>query len=427
MLVMTCVDLGHPDDNQIELAEMERLKAGEITHFRMEKRIVLKNGEIVWINLTVSPLWKPGEAPLRHMAVIEDISLRKEVEANYRREMEFNKALVRHTAAYIMVTDTEGKVVHVNPAFTRTLGYPLRDIRGKTPWEFGLMDPREAAKSKARFADLVKGVENPPVEARLRSVNGDLYVVELWGTSSRDADGNVDRVIVTGLDITDRLRLQKEVLRISEQEHARIGHDLHDGVGQTMTGVAALIEGLEMSLDGDRRKEAERIRELVREAIQDVRRLSHGLSPAAVRNRNLGGALTLLAETVEKNFRTRCKCIIDDSVRVDDADQQTHLFRIAQEAVNNALRHGKPNAVTITLSRSGPDVCKLTVSDDGAGRQSGRKGAAKKDDGIGVRVMQYRAELIGGDLDIKDRSSGGVRVTCRFPDLQHDEQLAPVA
>lgn len=416
MLASTFMDLCHPDDNLIDLAQMERLKAGEISHFGMEKRYVLKSGEVVWMHLTVSPLWKPGEAPFTHMAVIEDISRRKEAEANYRREMEFNKALVRNTAALIMVTDTSGRVIFVNPAFTRALGYSLRDIRGKLAWEFGLMDAREASKSRTRFAKLVEGAENPPAEARLRAANGEVLVAELWGTSSRDAEGNVDRIIVTGLDITDRQRLQNEVLRISEQEHARIGHDLHDGVGQTMTGVAALIEGLEMSLEGDRRKEAERIRELVREAIQDVRRLSHGLSPAAVRNRNLGGALKLLAETVEKNFRTRCKCVIDEAVRVDDVDQQTHLFRIAQEAVNNALRHGKPNAVSITLARSGPDACQLTVADDGVGRKAGRKAAAK-DDGIGMRVMQYRAELIGGDLDIKDRSAGGLKVTCRFPDL----------
>ncbi|MBB5034320.1 PAS domain S-box protein [Prosthecobacter vanneervenii] len=411
MLKLTFMDITCSDDLQDDLSQMEALKAGKIPSFKLEKRNVGPDGEQHWIHLTVSPMWRPGEPPLRHIAVVEDITERKQVELNYLRELAYNQALVSHTSAFIAVLDLEGRFVHANSAFSATMGYAQEQIIGKTPWELGLMDEAETARSQERFARLMRGEENPPADSRMRTKSGEWRYVEIRSTVTRKPDGTYDRIVVTGTDMTERNRLQQEVLRVVEQEQARVGHDLHDGVGQTMTGIVSLVEALESDLAGDTRQQAQRIHELLRQSVSEVRRMSHGLSPTGVKYRGLVGALRLLAETVRTNFRTPCECNVDPAIAPQANDIETHLFRIAQEAVNNALRHGKPSQVKISLQQVGPKEAELRIEDDGAGMKKPKSG---KKNGIGVRVMDYRANLIGARLTIKNKVKRGVVVTCRF-------------
>jgi signal transduction histidine kinase len=246
----------------------------------------------------------------------------------------------------------------------------------------------------------------------MKTKSGEWLQVEISSTVTRNSDGSPERIIVTGADMTERGRLQREVLGISEREQARIGHDLHDGLGQTLTGVVSLVEALEFSLTGEAQKDAARIGELAREAIQEVRRLSHGLSPAAVKHRGLGGALQLLAETVRINFRRPCQCEIDHALPSLDDDVETHLFRIAQEAVTNAMRHAQPKKIGLHLSRQGEEGL-LIIEDDGRGLPKAKAKKASK--GIGLRVMDYRAQIIEADVQLLPREGGGVQVVCRFP------------
>jgi len=412
MLKLTFSDLTLPEDLLNSLRHMEELKAGKIRSYNLEKRNLLPDGTLKWVNLTVAPMWLPGEPPLRHVAVVEDITERKRVELDYRRELAYNQALVGHTSAFIVVLDLAGRFVHANASFSDTMGYNKKQVIGKTPWEIGLMDAAETALSKERFARLLRGEKNPPADSRLRTKDGEWRSVELRSIATCKPDGTLDRIVVTGTDMTERNRLQQEVLRVVEQEQARVGHDLHDGVGQTMTGIVSLLEALEADLDGEPRQQAQRIHELLRQSVSEVRRMSHGLSPTSVKYRGLVGALQLLAETVRTNFRTPCECEVDAGIAIQNNDIEAHLFRIAQEAVNNALRHGKPTKVKLSLQHVSQTECELRIEDDGAGLKKSKGG---QHNGIGVRVMDYRANLIGARLTIKAKPRRGVVVTCRFP------------
>lgn len=413
MLRLTFMDVTHPADLQADLEQMEQLKAGSISSFHMEKRNVAPDGTLTWINLTVAPMWRPGEPPLRHIAVVKDISERKLAEFNYRRELAYNQALVNYTSAFIVVMDVEGRFVHGNAAFFSAMGYSEQEVIGKTPWEIGLMDAQETVRSKERFARLLRGEDNPPADVRLRTRGGAWHAVELRSTSTRTPDGKLDRIVITGTDMTERNYLQREILRVVEQELARVGHDLHDGVGQTMTGMVIMMETLVAELQGEAREHATRIHQLMNESVAEVRRMSHGLSPTSVKYRGLAGALNLLAETVRTNFRTPCVCDVDTSIVIDNEEKEAHLFRIAQEAVNNALRHGKPDKVQITLQAMGAGECELRIEDDGIGMKKSKK-ASEHGPGIGMRVMEYRANLIGGRLKIHPKPKRGLVVTCQF-------------
>jgi PAS domain S-box-containing protein len=288
------------------------------------------------------------------------------------------------------------------------LGFSREELLGKTPWAVGIMSQEVKVREIERLQSLLKGGSNPPRETILKDKKGEDHLFSLSSISSRSSDGSIDRIIVTGTDLTERSRLQKELLNVSEQEQARIGHNLHDGVGQTLTGVASLMSALEFELGDAHHNSVARIRELVSDAIQEVRRMSHGLSPSAVKNRGLEGALELLAETIRINHRTSCEFKMDPGIAIDDLEKETHIYRIAQEACNNAIRHGKPTKITISLLMLRDRECVLKIENDGS------KLVKSPDAGIGLEIMEYRANLIGGTLKINSKGSRGVTVSCRF-------------
>lgn len=400
----------HPEDLPgVERAHKANL-AGKPT--RIEHRIICKNGSWLWFETSCKPIPGSNSRVWRLLVWSHDITERKLAEACYRRELHFNETLINHTGVIIVLLDREGRMNYVNEATIKILGYSRKELLHRTPWDVGIMDSDEKIRARERLQVLLKGGANSPRETILKAKNGEDHVFSLSSTSTQAPDGTVDRIIVTGTDLTERNRMQWEILKISEQEQARIGHNLHDGVGQTMTGVATLVEALECKLKGRQRASAERIRQLIQQAVQEVRQMSHSMSPAAVKNRGLGGVLQLLAETIRINHRTACVCEVDPGIHLRDQEMEVHVYRIAQEAANNAVRHGKPAKITISLRHIGDKECVLQIEDNGSGIS---KTKAKISQGIGLQVMDYRANLIGGTLKIASRPRHGVSVTCRFP------------
>ncbi|MDB6006732.1 MAG: hypothetical protein JWR15_3719 [Prosthecobacter sp.] len=412
MLKTTFDQVTHPDDRVINHRLHKQFRAAKSSEFQMEKRYVRPDGTVVWVNLNASLLSTMSGHPNQLLVMVEDITSRKLAEANYHRELGFNEILASHTSAIIILLDRYGHLIHANEATQRMLGFKLKDLVGKPPpWKSDFMDPAEKARANKRFKEMLAGKNIPSKEVTLIGKDRKRHVVALSSIVTKTPEGGVDRIIVTGTDLTERNRLQKEILKISEQEQARIGHNLHDGVGQTMTGVSSLVEALASELSGDQRQSAARIHQLIHDAIQEVRHMSHSLSPASVKNRGLGGALHLLADTIRTNHRTACTCEVNPDIKIDDPEKETHIYRIAQEAANNALRHGRPGIIHLSLKRLGKNEAVLKIEDNGSGL--GKRAPEKA--GIGMRVMDYRANLIDGSLDVKSRPRGGVSVICRFP------------
>jgi PAS domain S-box-containing protein len=377
------------------------------TAYDLELKVVSARGRTFWARSQGSPVIENGVV-VKLIGTFQDVDEHKQAEMMYLRELRFNETLVDHTSAIIVLLDRQGNMVHVNQATVDIMGFSREELLGKTPWAVGIMSQEEKVRAIERLQSLLKGGSNPPREAILTDKKGQDHLFSLSSISTRSADGSIDRIIVTGTDLTERSRLQKELLNVSEQEQARIGHNLHDGVGQTLTGVAALMSALEFELGEDHHDSVARIRELVGEAIQEVRRMSHGLSPSAVKNRGLEGALKLLADTIQINHRTSCHFLMDPGIAIDDLEKETHVYRIAQEACNNAIRHGKPTKITISLRLLTDRECVLKIENDGSRLRK------SPDAGIGLQIMEYRANLIGGSLNITSKAKRGVTVTCRF-------------
>jgi signal transduction histidine kinase len=240
-------------------------------------------------------------------------------------------------------------------------------------------------------------------------------VISWSSTALADARGSLEYVILTGIDVTESKRLERTILDISGREQRRIGQDLHDGLGQHLTGVAFMSKVLEQKLrekELPEAAEAAKIVALVNQAIDKTRELSHGLLPVLSDARGLMAALERLAFQVEDLFQVSCAFECDRPVLIRESGIATHLYHIAQEAVNNALKHGHPQHIAIRLT-GGDGPC-LWVEDDGVGLTESRT-CGRPGQGMGLLIMTYRAKMIGGSLEVRPSQAGGVLVCCTFP------------
>lgn len=219
--------------------------------------------------------------------------------------------------------------------------------------------------------------------------------------------------IAVATDVTERVRLQRQILEISDSEQARIGQDLHDGLCQQLIGMGFGLNSLEQTLSSQGRSEATaaaKICSLLDEAIEEARRVCRGLYPIRLSTQGLQPALEEMAVGAEERYGIRCVCVPSTHPVTCDTATATHLYRIAQEAVNNAMKHSKAHTVSIHLERIDDGIV-LEVSDDGKGFDY----SSKRDGGMGLHTMDYRARVLGGNLHLRRNEAGGTLVSCRMP------------
>jgi signal transduction histidine kinase len=215
-------------------------------------------------------------------------------------------------------------------------------------------------------------------------------------------------------EIADRKRLEKELLGIVEQERQRIGQELHDSIGQQLTGVAFMAEKLGKRLSRksltEEIKYAERIGTCISLAAEQTRNLAKELHPIDLDRNGLIPAIEELAENTEKLFNISCVTKCEKNISISNITVTINLYRIAQEAITNAVKHGKARNIKIELA-TGNSHLKLVVENDGISFSTERSNGK----GMGLRVMQYRAESINGSLDIRKGANGGTIITCILP------------
>jgi len=208
-------------------------------------------------------------------------------------------------------------------------------------------------------------------------------------------------------------RLEKEILEISDRERQRIGQDLHDGICQQLAGIELMSQVLQQKLEGRSKADAVRagdIARCVREAISQTRSLARGLAPSTLQSDGLMSALEELAVNTEKMFGISCRFDCPIPVELTDLAVATHLYRIAQEAVSNAIKHGRAKTILITLESS-HEFMKLRIRDDGKGFPP----VPRPSEGMGLRIMQYRAGVISATIAIEPNEGRGTTIVCSCP------------
>jgi len=223
-------------------------------------------------------------------------------------------------------------------------------------------------------------------------------------------------------EMADRQRLERELLDVSEREQRRIGHDLHDSLGQHLTGAALAVQVLEekLTIGGfAEAADASKAVELVEQGILLSRKLAKGLHPIEMEADGLMHALEELATTSSDLFKISCSFECDSPVLIRDASTSAHMYRIAQEAISNAVKHGKARNVVIQLE-SLDDGITLRVRDDGLGLPE----VPPKTEGMGLRIMAHRARMIGASFIAQRDKSGGTTVDCVLAHRDNSEEVS---
>lgn len=330
-------------------------------------------------------------------------------EAALKQELAFTSAVLDTSGALVLVLDREGRIVRFNRACEQTTGYAFDEVRGRAFADL-LTPPEDRPRAEAAFRKLVDGEPPGSYENLCLTRDGARRPVS-WSTAVlRDSGGRVEFVVGTGIDVTERRRLEREILEISSREQQRIGQDLHDGLGQQLAGIGLLCEVFRRKLASRSKADAAQAEEIARavaEAITHARDLARGLSPVQLEANGLMAALEELAAGVRGIFRIDCRFECATPVLVQDNRAATHLYRIAQEAINNAVKHGKARNIVVSFgSTQGRPV--LAVTSDGAPFPD----HPGQGPGMGLRIMKYRAGEIGATLQIRSNGGQGTLLTC---------------
>ena len=335
----------------------------------------------------------------------DEVTLPQRSLESLRLSEALHRSLVASALDAILVVDDRAAIKNMNPAAERMFGYSGHEVIGK---QIHTLIPEFALERQDRRLETV-GRRKDGIEFQMEV---DLSEVRIKGCRL---------LTVVGRDITERTELKREVLAISCREQARIGQDLHDTVCQYLVGIQfmcnVLAEQLEVKELSETRS-VRRIAELTGQTLSLTRRITQGLFPVALKEDGLELALKEWAAQQETHFGLTVLVCCPSPLTIDN-ETATHLFRIAQEATNNAKRHGRATRVNIDLTIS-EESLSLTVKDDGQGFLQ----STSTQRGMGMNIMKYRATIIGGTLSIKRAADGGTIIVCSLPSSKKYRQGA---
>lgn len=349
--------------------------------------------------------------------IIAAAARQQHAEQALRDSEERMRAVVNTLVDGIITIDERGIMESVNPAAERLFGYSAPELVGRNVNV--LMPEPYRTEHDAYVANYLRTGQRRIIgigrEVVGRRRDGTVFPMDL-AVSELQVGG---RRMFTGVvrDITDRRQLEREILEAGAEEQRRIGQDLHDGLCQHLAGIAFATEVLTRKLTGRSAPETpglQKVADLIDQAITQARDLARGLQPVTLEAGGLVAALEALAGTIEEMFHISCMFISDGPCLVHDNIVATHLYRIAQEAVSNAIKHGKARTVIIDLSCSSEEL-RLTVRDDGSGIAGRHDGASGNGRGMGIQSMAYRARIVGGTLLVRPGERGGTTVSCVVP------------
>lgn len=378
------------------------LDQGEVRKFEGDYRY--RSGEVRRLYVTLIPI--RDDHVVHH---VEDITERYQAELALRAsEARLRAMMDAHPDSIIRVTrDGLYLDAHVPEEVTRRLGYSADQFVGKRVDE--IFEP-EFARMHAYYRQAA--LENGGVQKWefARVLNGRRRFIE-----ARFVPVGENEVTITITDVTDRIDLERQVVQMVERERYKIGHDLHDGLGQILTGVKLMLEPLRRKLSAAADPDARNLQQavdLINQAIAQTSELARGLSPVPREaGATLGHALEELAKRSQSVFGVECR--VEAPARFDENLSEqcaNNLYRIAQEAVTNAVKHGNATEIDIR-ARVGRHGLMLTVEDNGRGFCAQRSTSG----GMGLHIMRYRARAIGGELKIGNRTGGGAYVSCWCP------------
>lgn len=318
------------------------------------------------------------------------------------------ETLIEASPIAIAALDRENRVEIWNPAAERLFGLGADDVYGRK-----IVDLPLCWSAPEALESLLRSMTSRHLLLRV-CPSGDCthpLDINFWCAPFTGRNAANGGHVLLALDETEKKFLEQALLDAGEREQRRIGQELHDHLCQQLLGAAFSAQALSRDLQRSESPQAERaegLARLINDAVLQARNMARGINPVETDSAGLMSALQELAERAPEGAHIELRC--ERPVLINDAEVGLHAFRIAQEAVTNALRHANASRILIRLSRLGDHVT-LQVSDNGAGIDN------HPDNGLGIGIMKYRAQAIRGDLIVDSGTGAGTTITCSFPNL----------
>lgn len=320
------------------------------------------------------------------------------------------RTILETTVDAIITIDERGNIETFNLAAEKLFGYNSEEVKGKNV-KILMPDPyvHEHDEYLERYHKTgerqIIGIGREVVGKRK---DGSLFPMYL-AVSELHLAG---RKIYTGIvrDITEERRLEKEVMRISDHERHRIGQDLHDGLGQMLSGIGLLSRHMVKRLKAESHPlsvDMEEIADLLKESDDFSRNLAHGLVKIDLDRGGFNAALEELVRQSVRLFRITCEFKASNEINLNERTSAEHLYRIIQEGINNAVKHGQADHVIVSALEN-RSFLRFQIKDNGIGFPTNWR----EKEGMGVRIMEYRARLIGAHIDISNNMNKGATITC---------------
>ena len=375
---------------------------------RLELRKPGPDGSLGNFEHRIMPVVEGGVVRSLTVAVT-DVTERKRVENELRTQV---RILETMQEGVVLVDPANHAIRLTNPTFDRMFGYATTELLGRSIEPLFSM----LTVQRRRLARALEGSttgEIVPVEFECARKDGTRFVAACVVTPL-SMNGSEHWLAVLN-DVTERKQLEREIIEIANREQQRIGSDLHDGLGQELTGIALMLKGVVAQLRKEgsaAHHDVEEVIGLVNNAIDSTRTLARGLSPVGPGRGDLGAALQTLGARVGERFgvHVTTRLDFDEPLRLSET-AAAHVYRIVQEALTNVVRHSGAKEILIRLETSDSEL-HLQVEDNGSGfalLPPDRPG------GLGLKIMRYRAQMLGGDLVIESTGDGGTSVRCSCP------------
>ncbi|WP_295880300.1 CheR family methyltransferase [uncultured Thiohalocapsa sp.] len=391
----------HPADRDAARAQVRQAIDAHAEEWQAEYRMRRPDGRTMHVLARGALTWNADGALTSMLGCMLDVSdLKAAQDALAERETRL-RSVLEAAAEAIVTTDADGRIQTFNPAAEAMFRCTADAVAGKPVR--GLFARGDGAPTDP----LVEQPDHQPRQLEGRRAQGEPFPLEL---SARFVPEQQLWVLV-GRDVSERRRLERDVIDLSTRQQEEVGREIHDGLGQELTALVMLAHSLRRQLE-DQPSQASadafvQLEDYLRHALETCRSIARGLS-AEVSAPGLENALAELTAGMERAAGVPCRFTHTGSCAGIGEQQAAHLYRIAQEAISNAMRHAQAQRVDVSLEVGETDVV-LRIRDDGQGISPGAKR------GLGLRLMAYRAGMLGGTCEVAPADGGGTLVACRVP------------